>query len=134
MNKLAEQLDANIVKLVDALNRYPGLKTIGSCGGHEAITNSSQWSAGTWYVKFELSEDLTGRFVLEFLAWAINGDYRSNGNSVLFMPVSPPPFLNTSGKCLNYTVEGYDKENPDELAAFLDSVRVYLTLSTAIQR
>lgn len=34
-----DELDANIVKLVQALNRYPGVMTVGSCGGHEVITN-----------------------------------------------------------------------------------------------
>ena len=41
------ELDANIVRLVQALNRYPGVMTVGSCGGHETITNPSQWQAGT---------------------------------------------------------------------------------------
>ncbi len=42
-----DELDANIVRLVQALNRYPGVMTVGSCGGHETITNPSQWQAGT---------------------------------------------------------------------------------------
>lgn len=129
-----EQLDANIVKLVDALNRYPGLKTIGSCGGHEVTTNPSQWSDGTWYVKLQVSEDLTGRLTLEFLAWAINNDYSRDGQNVFFMPIAPPPWLNTPGKCMSYVIEAYNGEDPDKLAAFLDSVRVYLALPTAIQR
>jgi hypothetical protein len=49
-----DELDSNIVNLVRALNRYPGVMSIGSCGGHEAITNPSQWQAGTWYVKCNL--------------------------------------------------------------------------------
>lgn len=37
-----ETFAPNIVGLVRALNRYPGLMTIDSCGGHETITNPSQ--------------------------------------------------------------------------------------------
>jgi tRNA(Phe) wybutosine-synthesizing methylase Tyw3 len=39
-----DDLDATIVTLVRALNRYPGVMTVGSCGGHEVITTPSQWS------------------------------------------------------------------------------------------
>jgi hypothetical protein len=35
-----DELDANIVKLVQALNRYPGVMTVGSCGGHEIYHQS----------------------------------------------------------------------------------------------
>ena len=42
-----DELDANVVRLVQALNRYPGVMTVGSCGGPETITNPSQWQAGT---------------------------------------------------------------------------------------
>jgi tRNA(Phe) wybutosine-synthesizing methylase Tyw3 len=33
-----DELDANIVRLVQALNHYPGVMTVGSCGGHDMIT------------------------------------------------------------------------------------------------
>jgi tRNA(Phe) wybutosine-synthesizing methylase Tyw3 len=55
-----ETFDPNIVGLVHALNRYPGLMTVGSCGGHKIITNPSQWEAGIWYVKFDLHADRLG--------------------------------------------------------------------------
>lgn len=122
-----DTFDPNIVGLVRALNRYPGLMTIGSCGGHEVITNPSQWEAGTWYVKFDLHADRLGWYVLEHLAWAINEDYRGAGHHVVFMPIAPPPYLNTPGKCLHFVVEGYEGEDPDKLAQFLEAVGKYLT-------
>ena len=54
------ELDANILSLVKALNNYPALTTIGSCGGHEVITNPSQWKAGTFYVKFDIEQSPVG--------------------------------------------------------------------------
>lgn len=122
-----ETFDQNIVGLVRALNRYPGLMTIGSCGGHEVITNPSQWEAGTWYVKFDLHADRLGWYVLEHLAWAINEDYRGAGHHVILLPTAPPPYLNTPGQCLHFVVEGYEGEDPDKLAHFLESVRKHLT-------
>ncbi len=122
-----DELDANIVSLVRALNRYPGVITIGSCGGHEAITNPSQWVAGTWYVKFDISSDKLGWYVLEHLAWVINEDYRRAGKNVILFPTSAPPYLNTPGQCIHFVIEGYNGENPDELAAFLDQTRRHLT-------
>lgn len=122
-----ETFDPNIVGLVRALNRYPGLMTIGSCGGHEIITNPSQWVAGTWYVKFDLHADRLGWYVLEHLAWAINEAYRGAGHHVILLPTAPPPYLNTPGQCLHFVVEGYEGEDPDKLAHFLESVRKHLT-------
>jgi hypothetical protein len=122
-----DELDPNIVRLVQALNRYPGVMTVGSCGGHEVISNPSQWQAGTWYVKFNLPSGKFGRYLLEHLAWVINEDYRGSGRSVILLPISPPPYLNTVGQSLRFVIEGYSGENPDELADFLDATRKHLT-------
>jgi hypothetical protein len=122
-----DELDANIVNLVRALNRYPGVMTVGSCGGHETITNPSQWRAGTWYVKFTLPSGKFGWYLLEHLAWVVNEDYRGSGRNVILLPTSAPPYLNTVGQCLHFVIEGYGGENPDELAEFLDATRKYLT-------
>lgn len=122
-----DELDTNIVKLVQALNRYPGVMTVGSCGGHEVISNPSQWQAGTWYVKFSLPSGKFGWYLLEHLAWVINEDYRGSGRSVILLPISPPPYLNTVGQSLRFVIEGYDGENPDELADFLEATRKHLT-------
>jgi hypothetical protein len=122
-----KELDANIVKLVRALNRYPGVTTIGSCGGHEIITNPSQWKAGTWYIKFQLAADEYGWIVLEHLAWAINNDYRRADHKVILLPTAAPPYLNIPGDCLCFAVEGENHADPDKLAEFLNDVRTYLT-------
>lgn len=122
-----DELDPNIVRLVQALNRYPGVMTVGSCGGHEVISNPSQWQTGTWYVKFSLPSGKFGWYLLEHLAWVINEDYRGSGRSVILLPISPAPYLNTVGQSLRFVIEGYEGENPDELAEFLDATRKHLT-------
>ncbi len=123
-----DELDANMVSLVNALNNYPAVVTIGSCGGHEHPTNLSQWEAGSWYVKFDVMPDRTGWYVLEHLAWAVNEDSRLlGGENVILLPVSAPPYLNTPGQCLHFVIEGHDGADPDELAKFLNEVRSYLT-------
>jgi len=101
--------------------------TVGSCGGHETITNPSQWQAGTWYVKFTLPSGKFGWYLLEHLAWVVNEDYRGSGRNVILLPTSAPPYLNTVGQCLHFVIEGYGGENPDEVAEFLDATRKYLT-------
>jgi hypothetical protein len=121
------ELDPNIVSLVRALNRYPGVRTMGSCGGHEVITNPSQWEAGTWYVKFSLPANRFGWLLLEHLSWAINHDCRRAGRQAMLLPTSMPPFLNTPGECLAFVIEGFGGEDPDELAQFLVSTQKYLT-------
>jgi hypothetical protein len=122
-----DELDPNIVKLVRVLNLYPGLTTVGSCGGHEVITNPSQWEAGTWYVKFDLPIEASSWYVLEHLAWAINNDYRRSGGNLVLLPTSAPPYLNLPGQCLSFVIEGRDYENPDTLADFLEKVLEDLT-------
>lgn len=115
-----KELDSNIVNLVRALNAFPGVVTIGSCGGHPD-PGPGQWPEGRWYVKMEFEKNEAGWIALEFLAWAINVDYASEYHA-FFYPTSAPPYLNRPGKMLAFALEGRDVE-PDDLAEFLDTVR-----------
>ena len=120
------ELDANMINLVRALNSYPGVTTIGSCGGHEEPLKPGQWSAGTWYVKFDISKDRLGWYVLEFLAWAINNDAArtlASWDHLVLLPKAAPPYLNTPGDMLSFVLESYNGQDPDDLAAFLEKVR-----------
>ena len=117
-------LDSNMVGLVNALNAFPGVQTIGSCGGHVAPTGG-QWEEGTFYVNVVFDDTEHGYFALEFLAWAINNDYRRAGYKVMLYPYAPPPYLNEPGNCLRFHLEGYGAD-PDELAVTLDQAREQL--------
>ena len=61
------QLDQNIIELCRALNSFTGIRTIGSCGGHENPA-SYQLPAGAWHVLFRVEHDDDGWYALEFLA------------------------------------------------------------------
>ncbi|CAN7496350.1 hypothetical protein LJR153_003448 [Paenibacillus sp. LjRoot153] len=112
-----DQLDENIVSLVQVLNSFESVLTIGSCGGHNNPTDG-QWEKGTWYVKFEIDESPVGWRTIEFIAWAINHEY-DDDLTVFFMPKSNPPWLNKPHKALCWTIEGYNDQDPNALADFL---------------
>ena len=116
-----QALDPSIRRLVRAINAFPGAETIGSCGGHPNPVDG-QWPEGSWYVNIVFDRSEAGHFALEFLAWAINNDYRRGGYRVMLYPYAPPPYLNQPGQVLRYHLEGYDT-SADELAAFLNKVR-----------
>jgi hypothetical protein len=119
-HRMGREVDPTILSLVNALNAYAAITTIGSCGGH-AEPGPGQWPAGSWYVKFDIEQSPEGWMTVEFLAWAINNAYvRSDaGHTVVFEPTAPPPYLNGPGEVLRWVVEGYQNEDPDALARYL---------------
>jgi hypothetical protein len=110
-----QDLDENIRELVRVLNEIPGVKTIGSCGGHDNPAHG-QWGQGTWYVKFELDRTTPA---LTWLSWAINHALRRE-HSVTFLPTMPLPHLNPDVEVL-WLIEGYDVTlTPDDVANYLN--------------
>ena len=118
-----QSIDPPIQHLVDALNAFAGIHTIGSCGGHPEPLHGGQWPAGSWYVKFRVDRDAHGWRALEFLAWLINNDYQRAEHHVTLFPTAPPPYLNTPGRVLAFALEGYDGEDPNKLAEWMDQLR-----------
>lgn len=116
------ELDKNIVSLVRALNEYPGVDTVGSCGGH-ADASPAQAPEGEWWVKFDIAPNDVGWRTLEFLAWLINNDMRRAGRKALLLPVSPPPYLNFPGDMLSFVLEGWGNEDAERLADWIDELR-----------
>jgi hypothetical protein len=117
-----DELDPPIVPLVGALNRFPGIRTIGSCGGHSA-PERDQAGAGEWWVLFQVDHSEEGWLSLEFLSWLVNRDGHQGGSSVLLRPDSAPPWLNYPGSTLRFLLEldhpGGPKDSPAELAAWI---------------
>jgi hypothetical protein len=116
-----EAFDLNIRRLVAAINAFDGLTVIGGCGGHPD-PQSDQWLEGSWYVMFTVQRTDQGWLALEFLAWAINNDYRRGGHQVLLSPIAPPPYLNQPGQALQFVIEG-DASTSAALAAWLNQLR-----------
>lgn len=114
--------DRNIRRLVAAIDAFDGLTVIGGCGGHRG-PRSDQWPEGSWYVMFTVQRTDQGWFALEFLAWAINNDYRRGGHQVLLSPIAPPPYLNEPGQSLQFVIEGSGDADATILAAWLNRLR-----------
>ena len=115
------ELDSNIVSLVEALNAFDGITTIGSCGGHPN-PKPGQWDEGTWYIKFEVAHSEEGWFALEFVAWFVM-DYIRAGHHIELYPKAPPPWWNTPGRCLSFALEGEFGEDPNAVARWLNTAR-----------
>ena len=116
-------IDASIQCLVDALNAFEGIHTIGSCGGHPEPLNGGQWPAGSWYVKFRVDKSAHGWRALEFLAWLINNAYQQAEHHVTLYPTAPPPYLHDRGTVLAFALDGYEGEDPNALACWMDQLR-----------
>ena len=117
------EIDAKIQGLVDALNAFDGVATLGSCGGHPEPLKGGQWPEGSWYVTFQIRRDTHGWRALEFLAWLVNHDYSQAEPRVRLYPDSMPPYLNRPGSMLKFALEGCDGASPDELAICMNQLR-----------
>ena len=122
-----DELDPSIVDLVRVLNSFPGIDTIGSCGGHESPVSDEQAPAGLWWVKFTVAQNADGWVSLEFLAWAINRDMERSGSQVVLFPTAPPPWLNHPGQVLSFVMErtatDRDEDESSRVAAWLEKLR-----------
>lgn len=118
-----ESLDRNMVRLVRTLNSFPGIRTIGSCGGHPN-PGPCQWPEGSFYVKFHVKWTQDGLLALEFLAWLVNTVMvqRTEGR-VTLLPVAPPPYLNGPGTCLHFVIEGNDGADPEQLGRDMKEIK-----------
>jgi len=117
------EIDARIRNLVDALNAFDGVATLGSCGGHPEPLKGGQWPEGSWYVTFQVRRDTHGWRALEFLAWLINHDYIEAEPRVRLYPDSMPPYLNRPGTMLKFALEGFEGASTDALASFMNQQR-----------
>jgi hypothetical protein len=116
-------IDSNVRSLVEALNAFDGIETVGSCGGHPPPLKDGQWPEGTWYIKFRVEPDEHGWRALEFLAWLVNRDYRRAGHQVILYPDAPPPYLNEPGQVLAFELEGSGGESAEALGQWVDRQR-----------
>jgi hypothetical protein len=115
------QLDLPVRALVRILNGFPGIHTVASCGGHETPGPAGN-PAGQWEVRFTVDHAEDGWYALEWLAW-ITQDARQAGKHVSIRVSAAPPYLNTPGESLFFTLygdtHGEAGQDPDELAAWI---------------
>lgn len=116
-----EELDENIVELVKAINSFPGIFTVGSCGGHED-PEEYQNKHGTFDIVFmiETEEQVPTRdawLALEFLVYTFNNIFPRTGINVFLNAYSAPPHFNEPGNTITFRVGG--EEDPNEIADLL---------------
>lgn len=115
-----EEIDINVRSLVEIINRFPGLHTIDSCGGH-ASPAPYQEPEGHWRIGLEVDHTEEGWRSLEFLAWAAS-DFRRAGHTITLEAVSKPPYINTPGRCLTFGLHAVSLL-PDNFATTLNTWR-----------
>ncbi len=116
-----DELDTNIVELVRAINSFPGIYTVGSCGGHPN-NKDFQNREGTFDIVFQL--EVEGRrptedawLSLEFLVYIFNNVFYRTGSKVFVGPYSAPPHYNKPGSTITFRLGG--EEDPNEIAELL---------------
>ncbi len=111
------QIDSNIAELVHALNAFPGITTIGSCGGHENPTEI-QRPLGEWFVTFRAAHTGGGWRSLEYIAGSITLD---PWRTTLTVHTSQPGYA--TGRALFFSLQGREFADPDRIAQYLNRVR-----------
>lgn len=129
-----DELDPPVVELCRVLNRFDGIYTMGSCGGHDP-QGDHELPGDEWRVTFQIElEDerptAEGWIHAEFIAWAIYDMWQMN--RVRLRSFALPPWLNFPGRMLRFQIEGNrateEGIEPDDVAGFIDeAARQFLT-------
>jgi hypothetical protein len=130
-----DELDPPIVPLVRTLNEFPGIRTFGSCGGHETPVTGNSAPADEWWILFDLEPaDPAGLIAvptpdawvsLEFLSYVVSS-LRETDHEITLFPYAPPPFLNFPGRMLRFELHGWRGGKapfePAEVATHIEKV------------
>jgi hypothetical protein len=124
------EIDAPVRGLVRVLNRFPGISTYTSCGGHEEVSHDDQAPASCWYVDFLLARTDEGWISLEFFGWIA---YEVAPDGVALEVLSKPPFVNLPGKMVFFRWSGGPAASADAFADTLSAARrqYYVTAAAA---
>lgn len=106
-----KRLEAHLESLEDALSSLPGTSVI----------SKGTWPNGRWWIKLDinLEHDLAWRVVQE-LGFVLNYVSMSERLPTVFMPVSPPPYLNGGTEFLSWVIEStMDHVDPDVIRNYV---------------
>lgn len=117
-------MDSNIVELCKTLNKFKGIQTVGSCGGHENPA-PYQRPAGSWSVTFTVEHNEHGWRALEFLTWVTNNNFARSGFRIHLSPYSAPPYLNEPGQALTFSIDGEGIEPEKYVKELIELKRQY---------
>jgi len=105
-------------KLLSFLERLPAIDLP---AGRQSIGHGT-FDNGNWWVKFSIDTDheLAWRHVQE-LGFVLNYVSIEERLPTVFMPVSPPPYLNGGVEFLSWVIESTDPDfAPDDCAEWLE--------------
>ncbi len=105
-------------KLLSFLERLPAIELP---AGRKSI-GFGDFENGNWWVKFSLDtkNDLAWRHVQE-LGYVLNYLTLDKRLPTVFMPVSPPPYMNGGEEFLSWVIESTDPEfTPDQCVEYLE--------------
>lgn len=128
MTEPVAELDPPVRGLVWVLNRFPGITTYTSCGGHPAAEREGRddrAEEGCWYVDFHVDRTDEGWISLEFFAWVA---YDLCPGGVQFEALAKAPYLNEPGKMLWFRWCGWD---PGDEASAADAFAELLAAARA---
>ena len=113
--KYPEGMDLECVSLCDALNMYPGIKTVSSCCGH------GRHSYGVWFKSTNNKSLAWVIFHTSYLSryWSISVDTEGTASEITY-------WLKRKFKKSEY--------NPDKYEAYLVAERLALNLRTSFKR
>lgn len=119
-----KEIDEPVRNLCRVLNRFPGVATYTSCGGHAEHPWGSQAPEGEWYVDSHIDRSEEGWLSLEFFAWA---SWNLVPEGVGFQALAKPPYLNRPGEMLFFRWFGFEPDDPtctaDSFAELLADLR-----------
>lgn len=130
------QIDPPVRQLIRVLNRFPGIATYTSCGGHPGPhgDNHCRVDEGHWYVDWHVHRSDEGLVSLEFQAW-IAEDIAPDG--VALFCFAKEPGINFPGRMLFLRWTGFEPQDKDSTAdAFAELLtdyrrRYYMTAARA---
>lgn len=100
------EIEDGVIETVDAINDFEGLRTVGSCEGHDD-QNGGQ-PGDEWFVAIKPDRSEHGWFDLEFLSWVVSDFNRGNRGEgrIELSPHSAPPYLNEPGNTMYFALIG----------------------------
>ena len=115
---MSHESDPSFERLVSYMERLPAIKLP---AGRKSI-GTGRFENGNWWMKFhiDIGHPLAWRHVQE-MGFVLNYLSVNERLPTVFMPVSPPPYLNGGAEFLSWVIESTDPAfTPDSCAEWLE--------------
>lgn len=115
---MSHESDPSFERLISYMERLPAIKLP---AGRKSI-GTGRFENGNWWMKFhiDIGHPLAWRHVQE-MGFVLNYLSVNERLPTVFMPVSPPPYLNGGAEFLSWVIESTDPAfTPDSCAEWLE--------------